>query len=231
MDAIVLAGGFGTRLRSAVPDVPKPLAPINGRPFLEYLLDYWIGQSIARFVLSVGYLHEMIEQRFGTVYRGCPIEYAVEKQPLGTGGGLLQAAAKVISADVLALNGDTFFEVPLTAMRGRHRHCAAACTMAMFETADAARYMRMTLDDSGKIASFGEPAATSTGYANGGVYLMRTDMLRETPWQAGVPVSLEQRLLPDWLRAGSVICGFPCAGRFIDIGIPADYLRAQEWLR
>jgi len=87
ISALVLAGGLGTRLRSAVPDLPKPMAPINGRPFLEYLLDYWINQGVDRFVLSVGYRHEIITEHFGNKYKEAQIEYVIEKTLLGTGGG------------------------------------------------------------------------------------------------------------------------------------------------
>ena len=108
--AVILAGGLGTRLRSAVPDLPKPMAPIGGRPFLEYQLDYWIVQGISRFVLSVGYRHEAIMQHLGTRYKGIELEYAIEKRPLGTGGGLLLAAEKASrGGPFLLLNGDTYF--------------------------------------------------------------------------------------------------------------------------
>src|SRR5205085_7892557 len=103
---VVLAGGLGTRLRSAVPDVPKPMAPIAGRPFLEYQLDYWIGKGIDRFVLSVGYRHELIIDHFKARYRGAHIAYAIESSPLGTGGGLLRAVNEArLDSPFLVLNG------------------------------------------------------------------------------------------------------------------------------
>ena len=95
--AIILAGGLGTRLREAVPDLPKPMAPVNGRPFLEYLIDYWIEQGVKRFVMSVGYLHQDIVRHFGYRYRGVEIDYSVEESPLGTGGALLLASSKLKS--------------------------------------------------------------------------------------------------------------------------------------
>src|SRR5438067_6674889 len=111
-EAIVLAGGLGTRLRSAVADVPKPMAPIRGRPFLEYLFDHWIDQGIRRFTLSVGYRHEVIVDHFGKAYHGATIRYAVERSPLGTGGALLGTLATFsVEAPVLLLNGDTYFAV------------------------------------------------------------------------------------------------------------------------
>lgn len=111
--AIILAGGMGTRLRSAVPDLPKPMAPIHERPFLEHQMDYWIGQGVSRFIVSVGYMKEVIMDHFGASYRATPLTYAIEEEPLGTGGGLL-LAAQGLSETFLVLNGDTFFEVDLT---------------------------------------------------------------------------------------------------------------------
>ena len=112
--AIILAGGLGTRLRGVVQDLPKAMAPIKDRPFLEYQLDYWIGQGIRHFILSVGYRREVIMKHFGDKYRDVSIEYAVEETPMGTGGGLLLAVEKMKKrAPFLLLNGDTFFEVSL----------------------------------------------------------------------------------------------------------------------
>src|SRR5207237_2019404 len=103
VEAVVLAGGLGTRLRAAVSDVPKPMAPVGGRPFLERLLDYWIGQGVRRAVLAVGYLHDMIRGHFGDEYRGCAIAYSIEEQPLGTGGALVQSLPLVHGERFLVL--------------------------------------------------------------------------------------------------------------------------------
>jgi D-glycero-alpha-D-manno-heptose 1-phosphate guanylyltransferase len=120
--AIILAGGLGTRLRSAVPDLPKPMAPIAGRPFLAYQLDYWIRQGVDRFVLSVGYRHESIMAYFGAAYRGIAVDYSVEQTPLGTGGGLLLALERLDGGQrpFLLLNGDTYFEVDLATLSAFH---------------------------------------------------------------------------------------------------------------
>src|SRR5262245_49936719 len=125
MQAIVLAGGLGTRLRATIGDIPKPLAPVRGRPFLEYLLAYWIGQGVTSFILSVGYRSEMITGHFGASFRGAAIDYAVEDRPLGTGGGLLLATTRLAADDpFLVLNGDTYFEVPLAALLKFHAACS-----------------------------------------------------------------------------------------------------------
>ena len=110
--AIILAGGLGTRLREAVPNLPKPMVPIHNRPFLEHQMDYWIEQGITRFILSVGYLKDIIISHFGNSYKSVSIDYAIETSPLGTGGALL-LAAKNLNETFLVLNGDTFIEVSL----------------------------------------------------------------------------------------------------------------------
>ena len=117
--AIILAGGLGTRLRKVAPKVPKPMAPINNRPFVEYQMDYWINQGITQFILSVGYLKDVIINHFGNSYKGISIEYVEESSPLGTGGGLL-FAAKNLHETFVVLNGDTFFEVNINSLYKFH---------------------------------------------------------------------------------------------------------------
>ena len=134
MEAVFLAGGLGTRLRAAVSDVPKPMAPVQGRPFLERLLDYWIGQGVQRAVLAVGYMHETIRQHFGEKYRNCVITYSVEQQPLGTGGALVQALPLVQAETFLVLNGDTYFAVPLPALTEFHQQRRAKVSLSLFRS-------------------------------------------------------------------------------------------------
>lgn len=140
MEALILAGGLGTRLRAAVPDLPKPMAPIRNRPFLEHQMDYWIGQGVTKFILSVGYMHELIEAHFGETYRQCPVVYAREAAPLGTGGGLLLGLSHAQENEVLVLNGDTFFEVSLAQFRAQHQALQADASIALRRIAKNARY-------------------------------------------------------------------------------------------
>lgn len=229
--AIILAGGFGTRLRDTVPDLPKPMAPVNGRPFLEYQLDYWIGQGIKRFVLSVGYRHEAITAHFGATYRGIPLDYAIESSPLGTGGGLLLAAERLSGkADFILLNGDTYFEVELAALRGFHGDKKADWTFALFHTAEVGRYMGMDIASDGRITSLNSGARKPGRLANGGVYLVNPDALRIGAWKPGDKVSLEDDILPAVFDSGHRFYGFECSGTFIDIGVPEDYFRAPGLL-
>ena len=227
MEAIILAGGLGSRLKAAVPDVPKPMAPVSGRPFLEYLLDYWVGQGVDRFILSVGYRHDIIEKHFGARYKGADVAYAVEEEPRGTGGGLLLALAHLRRPDpFLAMNGDTFFEVELARMRRHHEETRAEITIALREVEGNSRYAGVAMDDTGRITSFDSRARTAgSALINGGVYLARRSALAGTTLPAG-PVSVEDQMYPDMLAAGRRLYGFLSSGRFIDIGIPEDYRRA-----
>lgn len=229
MEAIVLAGGLGTRLRAAVPDLPKPMAPVNGRPFLERLLDYWITQGVTRFILSTGYRHEMIAAHFGASYRGAAIRQVVEDRPLGTGGGLLLAVGALDAAGpFLVLNGDTFFEVALEALSGFHGAHGAEATLSLFRTPKQGRYTGINVGKAGELRSFGTGARG--GLANGGVYLMERGLLEGGPWQSRSELSLEEDILPFAVQAGKRVYGMECTGRFIDIGVPEDYARAADVL-
>lgn len=224
----MLAGGLGTRLRSVVRDVPKPMAPVHGRPFLELLLEYWIAQGVRRFVLSIGYLAERVMAHFGNAWRGVEIVYAREGAPLGTGGGLLVAAAQARSDQILVLNGDTFFAVELAALARFHRDRRADFTLSLFRTADAQRYMGLAVGADGQVL---ELAARRGGLANGGVYVLRTAALAALAVTAGTRISLEAEMLPMGLEAGWRIFGCESGAAFIDIGIPEDYRRAAEVLK
>lgn len=228
MDALILAGGLGTRLRKTVPDMPKPMAPISNRPFLEHLLDYWIEQGVTRFILSVGYKRELIELHFGSAYRQCPVEYARESTPLGTGGGLLLGLKQASESVVLVLNGDTFFEVNLASMRACHESMQADVTVALRRIAQNDRYGEVALNADGIVTAFNAEASGNEGIINGGVYLIRPAALLELGYDPGVKVALEQDLFPALLKSGKRIVGFVTDANFIDIGIPEDYFRAVE---
>jgi D-glycero-alpha-D-manno-heptose 1-phosphate guanylyltransferase len=225
VEAIVLAGGLGTRLREAVPDLPKPMAPVNGRPFLERLLDYWIGQGVTRIILSIGYRHEAIQGHFGKNHHRVPIRYVIEERPRGTGGGLLLAAEALSSrATFLVLNGDTWFELPLKALAGFHASRRADVTLALFRSPQEGRYAGLHVGKDGEVLSFG--TGEKGGLANGGVYLMERSLLESGPQFASAPLSLEEDILPLALRGKKRVYGLECGGRFLDIGIPEDYARA-----
>jgi len=215
VEAVVLAGGLGTRLRAAVSDVPKPMAPIQGRPFLERLLDYWIGQGVRRAILAVGYMHDTIRRHFGEQYRGCAIAYSIEQQPLGTGGALVQALPLVGDKTFLVLNGDTYFAVPLATLSDFHRQHGADVSLSLFRS-DNPRYTGIALAPDGRVASF-----SGQGAANGGVFLFERAAAARLP--AGVS-SLEKDLLP---QVGALYgCVFDVP--FVDIGLPEDWRAAAS---
>lgn len=228
--AVILAGGLGTRLRGVIADIPKPMAPINGRPFLEYQLDYWISQGIREVVLSVGYRRDAIINHFGTTYRGIAIRYAVEEEPMGTGGGLLLGAAELSSdSPFLVLNGDTFFEVPLAALSAFHCDRRADWTISLFRAREPGRYMGVRVEEDGRIASVcSETRAEPGTLANGGVYLVEPHVMAASGFAAGMKASLEDDILVALQQKKARLYGFECSGRFIDIGLPRDYLRAGE---
>jgi D-glycero-alpha-D-manno-heptose 1-phosphate guanylyltransferase len=221
--AIILAGGLGTRLRSAVPNLPKPMAPVAGRPFLAHQMDFWIGQGVRRFILAVGYRHEAIVQEFGACYRGAALQYSVETRPLGTGGALIQAVSLASDDHLLLLNGDTYFDVPLPALAARAAQHDAQWCLALFRSPDPARYMGVQVDRQGRVRSL---RAADAPLANGGVIWFRSAALRGVVHDATQPLSLENDLLPGLLAQGQRVAALECPGAFIDIGVPADYRRA-----
>ncbi len=227
--AIILAGGLGTRLRGTVPGLPKPMAPIRNRPFLEHQMDYWIKQGINRFILSVGYLKELIIEHFGNTYKGIPIEYAIENEPLGTGGGLL-LAEKGLTEPFLVLNGDTFIEVDLDNLYEFHLERKSEWTFSLFRTSQFERYMGMDVSPNGEILSLKSESKKSSGLANGGVYLIEPSVLGSLTFKAGDKASLEDELLPNFISNGGVLYGKECKGKFIDIGVPEDYYQAIDIL-
>lgn len=225
--AIILAGGLGTRLRSVVQDVPKPMADIGGKPFLHYQLDYWRCQGVTDFILAVGYLHECVTDYFGDHYHGLPLRYSVEPAPLGTGGALLLAMEQLENdAPFLLLNGDTFFEVDLTALHDVHRKHGADWTFALFCAQEDDRYMGMSLDADDRIQSLKTGSAKRGVTACGGVYIVNPGSIDATRFEG--QVSLEDHLLPQALAAGQKLQGAVFDSTFIDIGLPHDYDRAYK---
>lgn len=226
-EAIILAGGFGTRLRSVITDLPKPMAPVNGKPFLHYLFVYLKHYNISKVILSVGYLSEKIEAEFGTNYLGIEVDYAFEKEAVGTGGGIRLAMGKCSGAHILVLNGDTFFDVKLDDFFHAHLGGTSDATLALRKVEDASRYGTIQLEEN-RINAFKEKSPDVKGSAliNGGVYLLRKKTFLGNT-ESGKAFSIENDFfakLADklWLQA------FPCEGYFIDIGIPEDFERAQK---
>lgn len=226
-EAIVLAGGFGTRLRSVVSDVPKPMAPVAGRPFLELLLGHLARNRFERVVLSVGYMAEAISAHFGDAWRGLRLEYAVEQTPLGTGGAIRSALARCGSSHVHVFNGDTYLGLDCAATETLWAACGAPIIVGL-HVADTARYGRLEADDDGRILRFLEKEASGgPGLINAGCYVLPREIAQEFP--AAERFSFET----DYLREAvgrRVFLMHRADAEFIDIGTPEDYSRAQTLL-
>lgn len=225
-ESIILAGGRGTRLSSVVPDLPKPMAPVCGRPFLDYLLQRLAAQGIERVCLSVGYLAHKIQDFYGDHFDGMKLSYSVEESPLGTGGAIRAALNFTSSEDVLILNGDTIAEVDLQAMETVHRTSERGITIALIRVPDTARYGAVQVHN-GMVTGFLEKGTTGPGLINAGCYLGKRAIF--DPFQLPVAFSFEQDVLVKHLGELKP-AAFSSDGYFIDIGIPEDYERAQKEL-
>lgn len=223
MEAIILAGGFGTRLSSRLPDLPKAMAPVAGRPFLALLLDQLIAAGCERVLLSVGHRRNAIIETFQQSYRGLPLTYVVEENALGTGGAIRLALEQVIGHAGLVLNGDTFLDADLSKIATSHGSTGSLMTMATTHVADVSRYGGVIVENN-LITGFTEKGRQGPGWINAGVYVLN----RAFPWPTdlGAQFSFEKDVLDKYLDTIRPRA-FPCEGYFLDIGIPEDLDRAQ----
>ena len=232
MEAILLCGGLGTRLRSVVSDRPKPMADIAGKPFLHYLVRMLSEKGVERFVFALGYMGEQIEAYFqdGREY-GVSIVYSYEESPLGTGGAIRNALPKMQEEDVLVLNADTYFDTDYRSLFQEQSRKCADMTIASREIEDISRYGAILKDTDGRILRWNEKQSGSEettprrGEINGGIYVMKKSLIEKIP--AGKQ-SLENDCIPAWLSRSVSIHALPSDGYFMDIGVPEDYRRFQE---
>lgn len=229
VDALILAGGLGTRLASVVKDRAKPVADIGGRPFLAFVLDHLATlRELRRVILCVGHKATSVESSFGARFGRLAIEYSREDKPLGTGGALRRACERYdVRAPALALNGDTYFPLPLDRLVGFHRMQRAAATVAVARMDDSTRYGSVRIVGS-RIAAVEEKAASGTGWINAGVYVLGRGAIIALA-EAKEVFSLEREVLP-LLAAAGTLAAFRSRSRFVDIGIPEDYARAKRLL-
>ncbi len=226
--ATILAGGFGTRLRSVVSGRPKVLAEVNNRPFIAYLLDQLSQAGVKTVVLCTGYLGEQIKAIFGEYYKGLTLLYSQERSALGTGGALRLALSLFKSEIVLVLNGDSFCQTNLPYFLNWHIVKKAIASLLLTEVSDIGRYGSVRLEMDGKIMSFEEKGMkTGPGLINAGVYLLNHVFLESIP--VNTNISLERESFPLWLNKG--LYGFLSKGNFLDIGIPQDYATAGHFLK
>lgn len=226
MEAIVLAGGLGTRLAARLHNLPKPMAPVAGRPFLEILLGHLSRNGCTRALLSVGYLQEVIQNHFGASFAGMELDYVVEQEPLGTGGALRMALGRAREASALVLNGDTFVDADLRALLAAHEQAQARFTMAVAHQPEIGRYGGVLVAD-GRVVGFEEKGRSGPGWINAGVYAVRRDLA--WPAELAEKFSFERDFLMPQVASLSPLA-FPVEGFFLDIGIPEDLDRAQTEL-
>jgi histidinol-phosphate phosphatase family protein len=225
--AYVLAGGLGTRLRESVPDRPKALAEVLGRPYIYHLLDQLAEAGLRRVVLCTGHLGRMLEDAVGARYRGLEIAHSREEAPLGTGGALALAFSRHPSELALCLNGDSFAECDLAAYARWFETRAEAGALLLARVDDAGRYGRVDVDGAGKVAGFEEKGGGGPGGVSAGVYLLRPRALAGlTPGEAA---SLERDVFPRLARQGD-LCAWAGCARFLDIGTPESFAAAGRFL-
>lgn len=250
IQALILAGGLGTRLQTIVDDRPKPMAKIdhkNGatKPFLEIQLDFLRSYEVRRFIFCVGYLHQQIQDYFGDGSRwGVQIDYSVEESLLGTGGAIKQAE-KYIAGPFLALNGDSFFDLNLNDLLAFHAAQKAATppgrylgTIALAQVDDASDYGTVQLDQTGRITNFAEKVSAATDrplqpgspqWINAGIYVLEPDLLKTIP--PSQKTSIEREIFPSSLNHGYWLGGYRTEGFFVDIGTPAGYGKFLSYIK
>lgn len=228
-EAIILAGGLGTRLRSAVPELPKCMAPVGGRPFIQYVTEYFRRAGVEHFIFALGYKSEFFDAFFATVFPQGGYSVSLEQEPLGTGGAIRQACTLARTGTVLILNGDTFFGINLAALSVFHEAKDADCSLCLKPMHNFDRFGVVELDERDRVISFREKQYYTLGLINGGVYALNVPrfLKEELPEK----FSFEKEYLEkkeSLEKGGRRLYGIIQNNYFIDIGIPGDYRRVQD---
>jgi len=226
IQAVILAGGLGTRLKSVVSDKPKVLAKVLDRPFLSYLLEQVSSAGIQEAILCTGYMAGQVKDRFGEAYGHLRVLYSTEDKPLDTGGALRFALSHLWSDTVLVMNGDSYTDVDLSVFADWFFRKDGQAALILTKVPDTARYGRVTINQDEQVTAFDEKGTGSgSGWINAGIYLMKKSLIASMP--SGRPYSLEREFFPS--LAGKKLFGFRSVGRFIDIGTPTSYKAAKEF--
>lgn len=233
-EAIILAGGLGTRLRSVVPDLPKCMATINGKPFIDYVIEYLLTQGIEKFIFCVGYKHEVIVEHLKsfqssliTHHSPLTTHYSIEAEPLGTGGAIKKGCSVAKEENVLVVNGDTLFKLDVMKLFEFHFSNNADCTLALKPMKNIDRYGVVELNNDHSVKDFKEKKYYTEGLINGGVYVLNKNNFLEEALPA--KFSFEKDYLEKFCRQKKMY-GFIQDAYFIDMGVPEDYARAQTEL-
>jgi len=228
MKAIVLAGGFGTRLASVIGDIPKPMAPVGETPFLAILLNYLKDQGVTEVVIAVHHLKEKIIEYFGSLYKGMSIRYSDEKEPLGTGGGINQALSFFQEDEpILCVNGDSFLEISLQDLMLHYQKESPDLVIGLRFIDNCNRYGQAHLDH-GRIIKFDSQGSSGPGFVNGGIYVLSRKLFKSLDLQG--PFSFEEEILQNKLY--KIKCGYVVTkGKFLDIGVPESYKKSEIFFK
>lgn len=224
--AVILAGGLGTRIRAVSGDLPKPMIPVGGRPFIEYILDALVNAQVPSIYLAVCYRSDVIRSHLGNTYRGTPLYYSMEAQPLGTGGALASCFRQHDLANALVLNGDTLFCINFDALVAAHVDAASRITLALCRVTDPSRYGTVICDSNNRIVAFNEKhLGHAEGIINGGIYVVERSVLEPLAYDNHFSFErdLLQRRVAELRPLGVISDDY-----FIDIGIPEDLARARK---
>ena len=227
-EAIILAGGLGTRLRDTIPDLPKCMAPVAGQPFLKHVIRYLLSQGIEKYIFSIGYKHELIENFLDQEFPGLDYQCSVEDEPLGTGGAIYLACKRATEQNAIVVNGDTIFKIDIGSLAEAHLKFKADCTLALKPMSNFDRYGVVELDNDFSVNNFREKQFYETGDINGGLYMLNVENFLKL--EVPVKFSFEKDYLEKFYSAGKIF-GKICDDYFIDIGIREDYQKAQEELK
>lgn len=223
-EAIVLAGGKGTRLRSVVSDRPKPMADVNGRPFISIIFEWLIKNGVDRIIVSVGYKREILINYFGDSYDGIDLVYSCEDVPLMTGGAIKKAITSCVKgSDVFVVNGDSYLDVNLNFMSNIMKCKYADMVMGVRNVVDSGRYGSVKFDRDDKIVDINEKKISGAGFINGGIYLLKNNVFDKEEREL---FSFENDFLPEFIKTNNAYVA-KTNGYFIDIGIPEDYKLAK----
>ena len=219
-EVIILAGGMGTRLKQAVPDLPKSMAPVHGIPFISYVVEYMIDQDVDKFIFSLGYMHEHISSYITKRYPNLNAKFIVEKEPLGTGGAFKLACEQATEKDIVAINGDSLYEINVKKLLKFHKENEAECTLALKPMKNFDRYGVVEIDPIGRITAFKEKQQYAAGLISGGFYALNVKKFLSHNFPE--KFSMEKDYLEKQHRDADIF-GQVQDQYFIDIGIPEDY--------
>jgi mannose-1-phosphate guanylyltransferase len=225
VQALVLAGGEGTRLRPLTYTTPKPVMPLAGRPFLSFMLDWLSSHGVDEVILSCGFMSDDVKHVLGDIYDGMRLRYVVEEEPLGTAGPVRLALDEGVLADrLLVLNGDVLTDIDLTAEVEQHERSGARASLALYPVEDTASYGVVLTDDEGRVTDFIEKAEgeAPSNRINAGAYVIERDVAEAIP--PGRSVSFEREIFPGLV--GNGLHGYKAEGYWIDIGTPERYLES-----